>query len=100
MRNRQKKTGQEVSSKVEALADFLSPASWRKTGSPPTGLKESIHNRGAIQSPLTGTFANKSTYQKDLEDLEDIMAKQADKGNAFDHKLVKATEDLRCLSLD
>lgn len=92
------------SSKIEALADFLSPASGEKPGSPPVGLRGSIHNRDDDQlsdhknsSQLTGSLVKKSTFHQDLEGL---VAKGADKSHVFDHKVVKATEGIGRLSLD
>lgn len=97
MRDRKKKeTTQEVSSKVEALADFLSPTTEKRTSSPSAGLCDSIHNRGGVQSQSTGALGDKSAYHKDLEDL---IAKSTNKSNAFDHKVVKATEGISRLSL-
>lgn len=89
------KVSSPVNSKVEALADFLSPALGQTSGSPPVGLRDSIHNRCGAQ--LSGVSVNKSNYQMDLEDL---IAKGANKGNAFDHKVVKATEGISRLSLN
>ncbi|KAJ4423573.1 hypothetical protein N0V82_001739 [Gnomoniopsis sp. IMI 355080] len=86
---------QEVSSKVEALADFLSPASGQNAGSPTAGLSDSIHNKGHLH--LTGAFGKNSAYH---EDLEELVTKSTDKGNAFDHKVVKATEGISRLSLN
>lgn len=91
------------SSKVETLADFLSPALDRKPSSPPVGLRGSIHNRGGAQlfghktSHFPSGIVNKSIYQKDLEDL---VAKGTDEGNAFNHKVVKATQGISRLSLN
>lgn len=92
-----------MSNKAEALSHFLSPAPGQKTKTSPAALSDSIHNKYGAQSSgnelnyPTGGIARKSTYQKDLEEL---IAPKPDKGNAFNHEMVEATEGISRLSLD
>lgn len=93
----------EVSSKVDVLASFLSPAPGQETRFSSAGLSDSIHNKDGTQPsgkdskyPTSGA-TRKSTYQKDLEQL---VTEKADSGNVFNHKVVEATEGISRLSLD
>lgn len=92
-----------MSNKVEALSHFLAPAPGLKTKTSPAALSVSIYNKygtqpsgNELKNPAGGP-TRKSTYQKDLEEL---IAPKSDKGNAFNHEMVEATEGISRLSLD
>lgn len=88
---------------METLSHFLSPAPGQKIKTSPAALSDSIHNKDGTKpsgnelNPPIGATTRNSTYQKDLEEL---IAPKSDKGNAFNHEMVEATEGISRLSLD